>query len=385
MKILHVCLTGGYTEGFTYQENYLSKYHALDGHDVTILTTEYCWNHNKWRKCKEIDYWNKDNVHIIRLPYKVKLPYKINSYVGKFQGLDKLLNNIKPNLIFIHNLQFRDIKLINSYKKAHKNTRILADSHTDFSNSARNWLSKYILYKFYWKKYATIANHCVEKFYGVLPARVDFLRNIYKLPANKCELLVMGADDEEVKNASKKERLEETRRKFGYTTDDFVIVTGGKIDIWKKQTLLLMQAIKKINNDKLKLLIFGPVSDNIKNEFNSLVDAKQIIHIDWANSTQSYEYFAIANLVVFPGRHSVYWEQAAGQGKPLICKYWEGTTHIDLGGNVIFLMEDSVEEMVCQIKKVINDKEKFKLMEKIAFEKGMQTFSYKKISAKSIK
>ena len=160
---------------------------------------------------------------------------------------------------------------------------------------------------------------------------------------------------------------------------------GGKIDIWKKQTLLLMQAIKKINNDKLKLLIFGPVSDNIKNEFNSLVDAKQIIHIDWANSTQSYEYFAIANLVVFPGRHSVYWEQAAGQGKPLICKYWEGTTHIDLGGNVIFLMEDSVEEMVCQIKKVINDKEKFKLMEKIAFEKGMQTFSYKKISAKSIK
>ncbi len=384
MKILHVCLTGGYTEGFAYQENYLSKYHALEGHDVTILTTEYCWNHNKWRKCKEVDYWNKDNVHVIRLPYKAKLPYKINSYAGKFQGLDELLNNIKPNLIFIHNLQFRDIKLINSYKKAHKNTRILADSHTDFSNSARNWLSKYILYKFYWKKYATIANHCVEKFYGVLPARVDFLRNIYKLPANKCELLVMGADDEEVKNASKKERLEETRRKFGYTTDDFVIVTGGKIDIWKKQTLLLMQAIKKINNDKLKLLIFGPVSDNIKNEFNSLVDEKQIIHIDWANSTQSYEYFAIANLVVFPGRHSVYWEQAAGQGKPLICKYWEGTTHIDLGGNVIFLMEDSVEEMVYQIKKVINDKEKYKLMKKIAIEKGMQTFSYKKISAKSI-
>lgn len=383
MKIVHICLTGGYTEDFTYQENYLSKYHALEGHEVTIITTQYCWNKDKWGKCQEINYYNKYNVHIIRLPYKGKLPYKLNCYVGKFQGLKELLNSIRPNLIFIHNLQFRDIKTLDAYKKAHKNVRILADSHTDFSNSARNWFSKNILYKFYWKRYAQAIEKSVEKFYGVLPARVEFLIDIYNLPVNKCELLVMGADDEEVERSLKKERLDELRKKFGFENDDFIIVSGGKIDIWKKQVLLLMQAVKKIDNDKLKLLIFGPVADNIKEEFDYNLDEKKIIHINWANSSQSYDYFAIANLVIFPGRHSVYWEQAAGQGKPLLCKYWEGTTHIDLGGNADFIMEDSVDELISKISEIVDDKKKYELMNIVAAN-GMNVFSHKKIAKRVI-
>lgn len=385
MKIVHLCLACFYPDNYSYQENILPKYHKKMGYDTEVIASLETFDKNgqATHLDKACCYQNEYNIKVTRLDYKKpqKVFIKLKKYIGTF----KMLEIAAPNILFIHGCQFMDMSVVIKYLKSHPNVTVYVDNHADFSNSATNWLSKNILHKKLWRHYAKKIEPYTTKFYGVLPARVDFLKNIYQLPANKCELLVMGADDEEVKKASKKEKLEETRRKFGYTTDDFVIVTGGKIDIWKKQTLLLMQAIKKINNDKLKLLIFGPVSDNIKNEFNSLVDAKQIIHIDWANSTQSYEYFAIANLVVFPGRHSVYWEQAAGQGKPLICKYWEGTTHIDLGGNVIFLMEDSVEEMVCQIKKVINDKEKFKLMEKIAFEKGMQTFSYKKISAKSIK
>ncbi len=385
MKIVHLCLACFYPDNYSYQENILPKYHKKMGYDTEVIASLETFDKNgqATHLDKACCYQNEYNIKVTRLDYKKpqKVFIKLKKYIGTF----KMLEIAAPNILFIHGCQFMDMSVVIKYLKSHPNVTVYVDNHADFSNSATNWLSKNILHKKLWRHYAKKIEPYTTKFYGVLPARVDFLKNIYQLPANKCELLVMGADDEEVKKASKKEKLEETRRKFGYTTDDFVIVTGGKIDIWKKQTLLLMQAIKKINNDKLKLLIFGPVSDNIKNEFNSLVDEKQIIHIDWANSTQSYEYFAIANLVVFPGRHSVYWEQAAGQGKPLICKYWEGTTHIDLGGNVIFLMEDSVKEMVCQIKKVINDKEKFKLMEKIAFEKGMQTFSYKKISAKSIK
>ena len=261
----------------------------------------------------------------------------------------------------------------------------MADSHTDFSNSARNWFSKNILYKFYWKRYAQAIEKSVEKFYGVLPARVEFLIDIYNLPVNKCELLVMGADDEEVERSLKKERLDELRKKFGFENDDFIIVSGGKIDIWKKQVLLLMQAVKKIDNDKLKLLIFGPVADNIKEEFDYNLDEKKIIHINWANSSQSYDYFAIANLVIFPGRHSVYWEQAAGQGKPLLCKYWEGTTHIDLGGNADFIMEDSVDELISKISEIVDDKKKYETMKGIAIRKGMKTFSYRLISSKAIK
>ena len=43
----------------------------------------------------------------------------------------------------------------------------------------------------------------------------------------------------------------------------------------------------------------------------------------------------------FPGRHSVYWEQAVGMARPLIVKRWEGTAHVDVCGNVHFLDEES--------------------------------------------
>ena len=41
MKIVHICLAGGYTEGLNYQENIITKYQALDGHEVSVLTTDH--------------------------------------------------------------------------------------------------------------------------------------------------------------------------------------------------------------------------------------------------------------------------------------------------------------------------------------------------------
>ena len=41
MIICHICLSGPYNEGWTYQENLLSKYHAKLGHRVFLLATPY--------------------------------------------------------------------------------------------------------------------------------------------------------------------------------------------------------------------------------------------------------------------------------------------------------------------------------------------------------
>ena len=39
MKILHICLTGIFTEGFSYQENMLVKYHRLAGYEVEVAAS----------------------------------------------------------------------------------------------------------------------------------------------------------------------------------------------------------------------------------------------------------------------------------------------------------------------------------------------------------
>src|SRR5690606_17293733 len=107
----------------------------------------------------------------------------------------------------------------------------------------------------------------------------------------------------------------------------------------------------------------------------SLADGEKIKYIGWIDSNDSYNYFAASDLGVFPGRHSVLWEQAVGSGLPCIFKYWEGTTHVDLGGNCIFLYKDTVSEIKASIEKVINTKS-YRKMKLIAEEKGMVEFSY---------
>ena len=47
------------------------------------------------------------------------------------------IEKVKPEIIFVHNLQFFDISKIVKYAKKHS-VKIYADNHADFSNSARS-------------------------------------------------------------------------------------------------------------------------------------------------------------------------------------------------------------------------------------------------------
>lgn len=383
MKILHICVTGPYTDGFNYQENLLTKYQAKNGYEVHIIASEWRWGQDgKIAKCKEEkEYKNQDGVFIHRL--KIKRKKDIFYRYKRFEYLGKTIEKIEPDIIFIHNLQFFDIDKVVRYAQTHR-VKLYADNHADYSNSARSKMAV-LFYKIIWRHMAQIIEPYTMRFYGVLPARVDFLKDIYKLPKEKCELLVMGADDEETERAGKKENRKNVRNSLEIKENDFLIVTGGKIDEWKTQTLLLMEAINKLNKQNIKLLIFGPVSDAIKGDFERLFNRMSMSYISWADTVAAYDYFAIADLVVFPGRHSVYWEQVAGQGIPMLCKYWDGTTHVDVGGNVEFLKEDSVDEIKSKIEELLNCPEKYNHMKTVAVEKGMETFSYRKIAERAIR
>jgi len=222
------------------------------------------------------------------------------------------------------------------------------------------------------------------KFYGVLPARVDFLIDMYKLPKNKVELLVMGADDELVTAVHQEGVREAIREELGIVKDDFLIITGGKIDHNKTQTLLLMEAIKQINREDVKLIVFGSVTQDLKAALEKLCDGNLVRYIGWIQAEQSYKYFAAADLVVFPGLHSVFWEQVVGLGKPCLFRYMEGFTHVDLGGNCEFLYEDSAEEIQIKITAIVEDQNKYEEMKRIALTEGMKTFSYREIARKSV-
>ncbi len=384
MKLVHICLACTYTEGMDYQENYLAKYHAKE-YDTYLITNQFMFEKGKVVKSKDRDYVNSDGVHVYRLEDLFEnLPHKLNFYISIYKNFEQTLEKIGPDIIFIHNIQFNDIRVISKYAKRHPSVSIFADNHADFSNSGTNFVSRLLL-KTEWRRCAHIIEPYTKKFFGVTPGRVDFLKNIYLLPKEKCELLVMGADDEKVSEALDGGWRKRIRSQYNILPNDFLIMTGGKIDMAKTQTLLLMEAVKNIGNPNVRLLVFGSVAPELKEKFDSLIDGDMIQYAGWVNAIDSYHYWAACDLAVFPGRHSVFWEQVAGMGIPLICKYWDGTTHVDIGGNAIFIMNDTVKDIQDAILDVLlNDKEKYTDMKRKAESSGKTIFSYQKISERAI-
>lgn len=382
MRILHVCLASSFVDNYAYQENMLPKYQKEAGHDVAIIASLFTFDKNgKGTYLKEgTTYKNEYDIEVTRLNFKKnsKFSRKMRCYKNTYTTIEKYA----PDIIFIHNVQFHDIKEIVRYLKKHPNVKVFADNHADFINSASNFLSKNILHKIIWRHCAKLIEPYTSKFYGVLPARVDFLKNIYNLPQEKVELLVMGADDEKVEETKRDNKRVEIRNKYGIKDEDFLIITGGKIDRNKPETLELMKAASMVEG--IKLMVFGSVIPELRDEFDKLCENDNIIYVGWINSTDVYQYYDASELAFFPGKHSVLWEQAVGMGLPCVFRKMEGFTHVDIGGNCVLIEDVSFDSLKKCIEEVYKDKEAYNQMKKIAEEKGIKEFSYREIAKRSI-
>lgn len=384
MKIVHLCLGCFFPDNYSYQENMLPKFHKQLGYSVEVIASLISFDTNGKGIYLEKggSYINEYGIPVTRLDNKkpIKLYRKLKRYIGTYAALEKA----KPDILFIHGCQFLDMDIVVKYLRENPKIKVYVDNHADFSNSATNFISRNLLHKILWRHTAHMIEPFTKKFYGVLPARVEFLKKIYKIPSSKVSLLVMGADDEKIIDTQKKHAREYVREKYGIGPNDFLIMTGGKIDAWKTQTLLLMEAVASINIENLKLIVFGSVTPELKARVASLADGSKVQYIGWVKSEQSYDYWSAADLAVFPGRHSVFWEQVAGMGIPMVCKYWEGTTHIDVGGNVVFLKEDSKESIKRELLRIVGTPSIYESMKSVA-NIGKIKFSYKDIADRSIK
>lgn len=383
MKIVHIMLAGPVTDGWNYQDNLITKYQKKEGFDVSIITSRWIYDEKgNLVKCSDIEYTNEDGVKVYRLDIKHDKPFQ--SKFKRYKNLDHMLSKLLPDILFIHNVIFADMPVLAKYAKQHSNLKVYVDNHSDYSNSGKNWISITVLHKIIWRHMAWLIEPYTRKYYGVLPARVNWLKEVYRLPESKCELLVMGADDEKVERAGNKNNVQLIRQQYGIKDNDFLIVTGGKIDEAKLQVLLLMEVVQQIENKSIKLLIFGSVDTMVYERFISLVDGNKIQYVGWIDAEKTYKYFAASELAVFPGRHSVFWEQVVAQGIPMVCKYWEGTTHIDIGGNVRFIREDTIDCIKNIIKNITENDQEYQKMKSAANKKEREMFLYSNIAKKSL-
>ena len=145
--IVHIDLTGPYTEGMNYQENILPYYNALHGYKTYFIATCYEWNGGNLKEIPSEEKVIKEGVILVRIPYKRVINDYITQKVRKAEGIEELLRRINPDIIMLHCLQSYAYIDVLKYVKENPNVVLYADTHTDKYNSATNFLSYHVFLK----------------------------------------------------------------------------------------------------------------------------------------------------------------------------------------------------------------------------------------------
>ena len=381
MKIVHIAPRAPYNDNWGYQDNLLPKYQKKLGHDVTVIITNTMHKDGKIVETDCADYVLDDGVRVIRLKVK-QYPHIVLTNMNSRLPVFDYLKEIHPDFIFYHSLHGTTIFDVIRYQKTiNPHCVIVQDNHVDYNNCNNPSGMKGQMIRAFQRYINEKSIPYVSRVYGVTPWRKNYAEDYYRIPPEKTDVLIMGADDEKVDLANRETIRRRIRSENGVEDTDFLIVTGGKIDA-EKHIDSLMEACGELPG--VKLLIFGQVSPRMQKEYSSLLEKyKNLISIGWLKADQVYDYFLAADLVVFPGGHSVMWEQACACKVPCLVKRWEGMEHVNNGGNCGFLDDVSVEELKKAIQELIFT-EKYDRMLEVAQSDATDIFLYSKIAEKSL-
>ena len=382
MNILHIAPNATYNEGWGYQENLLPKYHARMGHNVTLIVRNRKFINGLSVETECEDYISPSGFRVIR--EKVFIPsFPFFGVLFSKLKIYPLLLSLKPDFVFFHGLVSSTIFQVSRYKKnVNPSLVIVQDNHLDYNIGFHK--SMPLKHKILVCKHRIVYamnNRFVSKVYGVTPWRKQYAEEVFGVPSSKTDVLNMGADDDCLDFENRVAIRNEIREKYDILPSDFLIVTGGKIDSGKKIDVL-MRSVKNLPD--VKLLIFGHVLDNFKDEFQRLLrNNNNIIYIGWIDSFKVYDYFFAADLVFFPGQHSVLWEQACAAKVPCVFAKWEGMDHLNNGGNADFVSPVNESTIYDKIKE-LKFTPKYYAMSSVANSSKTDVYLYSKIAEKSL-
>lgn len=381
MRIAHLCLGNFFIDNCSYQENMLPKYHVKEGYDVIVITSLFTFDESgrKTYFREPSRYIDRNGFEVVRLAYKK--PTKLNRILRHYDGLLGVLNQFCPDIIFLHNVSFGDTPIVKCYIDKHPNVRLFADNHGDYINSSKNWFSKHILHPIIWRHYVKVVEPYMSKCYGVTPMRCRFLKEMYHVSSSLIEYLPLGVDDDLIPKDQELVRRS-VRAELEIAEDVFLIFTGGKIDKIKN-THILLEAIKEMNNEKLHLVICGVLTPEMEYLKDYICNNHNIHYLGWCSAERVMNCMVASEMACFPGTHSTLWEQSVGVGLPSVFKLWKEMEHVNVNGNCIFVKGDNVEELSDILQELSSRGDRYSELKKKSII-ASKFFLYSEIARKSI-
>ena len=300
MRILHLCLSCFYIDGYNYQENVLPRIHKEDGHDVRIIaSTETFTDNVSLNYVEPAEYVTEYGVPIKRIPY-VKIGPKLATVkIRKYAGLYQEIVAFAPDVIMVHAMSFWSVLDVVRYKKEHPEVKFYADTHTAVYNSGRNWIAKNLLHKGLYRWVIQRALPYVDKYFYVGASEREFSREHYGVPLEMMEYYPLGGNipEEKVYLQNRKTRRDD----LAVADDEYLLLHSGKMDALKK-TAELLRAFAAVPELRAKLAIIGSIPEDQKQIILPLIEADpRVTYLGWKQSPELLEYLCACDLYCQPG------------------------------------------------------------------------------------
>ena len=303
MRILHLCLSNFFIDDRAYQENELVAEHVRQGHNVKIIASTNILNSGGFRDfCDPGEYFVKEGALITRLPYHPLIPKYLAKSLRVHRGLYKMIKEFKPDTILFHGTGGWEIVTTARYVKHHPDTLFYVDNHTDRLNSARNFVSKWVLHYLFYRICLHVALPQVKKVLNISFLTEEFAREIYRVPSEKMEFFPLGGripDDPEYNK-----RRVNTRAKFNFASEDIVFVQSGR-QTRDKFLVEALTAFSAIKDARFRFVIAGIIKDEIRDEvFNLISKDKRIRYLGWMSADDLEDLLCASDVYVQPGKNS---------------------------------------------------------------------------------
>jgi 1,2-diacylglycerol 3-alpha-glucosyltransferase len=351
MKILHICISGAFTDGMSYQENELVEQHAVQGHDVTVIASSEVYGPEKLIVQTENGRSQLAcGATLIRLPYIWGISGWFATKLRAHGGLRACLEAIQPERIMFHGLTAWDLLIVAAYVRRNPGVKLIADCHEDFNNCARNWASRELLHKLFYKP---IFNRCVDQIQEVLCVTVEsmnFAVDFYGSPRSKTRIYPLGCTIET--NATVVQRRRDFRARYGIGDSDVVITQTGKLD-HTKRLVTALQAFSANPSTSLKFLIAGRLTDDVKSECMSLIQSDpRIADLGWQSTDELRSVLAGADCFLQPFGQTVTTQMAMSYGCVILAQ--DLPSHRWLVGDNEFLFKDA-SDLPAVFEKVVKN------------------------------
>lgn len=304
MKILHCCLSCFYIDNYNYQENMLVREHVRAGHEVLVLaSTENYDAQGRLSYSAPGSYLGSDGAQVLRLPYRNLGPHALMKKIRAYPGVYRQLYDANPDMIMFHGSSAWELLTVLRYKKNNPSVKLYLDTHTDFNNSARSFVSKNILHRFFYRPIFRKSIPYVEKVLCISIETMDFIGGFYGCPQDKIEYFPLGGsifDD-----AAYEANRVDIRKKYGIPPNTLVFLQTGKFDTKKKlaEALAAFQKLARVEN--IQYLIVGVLQANVKAEVEVLLAKDDRIHfLGWKNAQELMQLLCVADVYVQPGSQS---------------------------------------------------------------------------------